>query len=112
MPAPSVEVNSAVGAGDAFLAGLLFSLVRDHGWSEALVTATAAGAAVCLTPGTALCTAADTHRLETRVRVERGGAARRRLTSLQTLACCAGGYTPARVLGWNDRHVEGCKGRT
>ena len=69
-PAPSVEVNSAVGAGDAFLAGLLFSLVRRHPWSEALVTATAAGAAVCLTPGTALCTAADTHRLDTRVRVE------------------------------------------
>ncbi len=73
VPAPSVEVNSAVGAGDAFLAGLLFSLVRDHGWDEALATATAAGAAVCLTPGTTLCTSADTHRLETRVRVERVG---------------------------------------
>ena len=70
-PAPSVEVNSAVGAGDAFLAGLLFSLVRDRSWSEALRTATAAGAATCLTPGTALCRAAESRRLERRVRVER-----------------------------------------
>lgn len=68
---PAVEVNSAVGAGDAFLAGLLFSLVRGHGWAEALTTATAAGAATCLTPGTALCRAAETRRLEARVRVRR-----------------------------------------
>ena len=70
VPAPFVEVNSAVGAGDAFLAGLLFALVRDHGWVEALGTATAAGAATCLAPGTALCRVAETRRLETRVRVE------------------------------------------
>ncbi len=66
-----VEVRSAVGAGDAFLAGLIFGLVRNRGWAAALATATAAGAATCLAPGTALGRVTDARRLETRVRVER-----------------------------------------
>ena len=66
-----VEVRSAVGAGDAFLAGLIFGLVRNRGWAAALTTATAAGAATCLAPGTALGRVTDARRLETRVRVER-----------------------------------------
>ena len=67
---PAVEVNSAVGAGDAFLAGLLLGLVRRHEWPEALALAAAAGAATCLSPGTSLCRAVDTRRLEERAVVE------------------------------------------
>ncbi len=61
--APTVEVQSAVGAGDAFLAGLLLGLKRGRGWERALELASAAGAAVCLTPGTQLCRAAQVERL-------------------------------------------------
>ena len=54
-----VEVRSAVGAGDAFLAGLIFGLVRGRGWAASLATATASGAAACLAPGTSLGRASD-----------------------------------------------------
>ena len=70
VPALPIEVNSAVGAGDASLAGLLLALVRGRRWAEAPATATAAGAATCLAPGAALCRASETRRLETHVRVE------------------------------------------
>jgi 1-phosphofructokinase len=60
---PPVEVRSAVGAGDAFLAGLLLGLKRGRGWQRALELASAAGAAVCVTPGTQLCRAEDVERL-------------------------------------------------
>lgn len=69
--APPVEVNSAVGAGDSFLAGLLLGLVRGRGWPEALALASAAGSACCLTPGTLLCRERDVRRLRPSVRVER-----------------------------------------
>lgn len=61
--APAVEVESAVGAGDAFLAGLMLGLKRGRGWERALELASAAGAAVCLTPGTALCRAEQVEEL-------------------------------------------------
>ena len=69
--APVVEVDSAVGAGDGFLAGLLLGLTRGWSWEEALSLAAAAGSAVCLTPGTALCRAAQVDQLIPRVAVER-----------------------------------------
>ena len=61
--APSVEVDSAIGAGDGFLAGLLLGLKRGRGWDEALALASAAGSAVCLTPGTMLCRARQVQEL-------------------------------------------------
>jgi 1-phosphofructokinase len=72
--APSVEVESAIGAGDAFLAGLLLGLRRSEGWPRALARATAAGSASCLTPGTGLCRQRDVLRLMDEVRVERVAA--------------------------------------
>ncbi|MCH9058776.1 MAG: 1-phosphofructokinase family hexose kinase [Planctomycetes bacterium] len=69
--AAPVEVNSAVGAGDAFLAGLLLGLVRDEGWVQALTLGAAAGSACCMTAGTLLCHAADVARLQGSIRVER-----------------------------------------
>lgn len=68
---PHVDVVSAVGAGDAFLSGLVCSLVRDEAWESALALAAAAGAATCLTAGTLLCEGADVERLRPLVRVER-----------------------------------------
>ncbi len=68
---PPIEVVSAVGAGDAFLSGLLCGLVREHDWESALTLAGAAGAAACLTPGTVLCSGADVWRIRPLVTLER-----------------------------------------
>lgn len=68
---PEVEVVSSVGAGDAFLAGMLLQLSDNAEMEEALRWATAAGAAACLSPGTQLCKRDDVLRLLDQVRVER-----------------------------------------
>ncbi|MEI5998045.1 1-phosphofructokinase family hexose kinase [Paraburkholderia bengalensis] len=62
MPALKTEVRSAIGAGDSFLAGLIWAL--DHGAvaSEALAYATAAAAATMKQTGTRLCDARDVAR--------------------------------------------------
>lgn len=60
---PLVTVDSAVGAGDGFLAGLLLGLRQDRGWAESLRLASAVGAAVCMAPGTALCHRGDVNEL-------------------------------------------------
>lgn len=62
-PALPVPVASTIGAGDSFLAGLLWALSRDADLAEALRQATAAGAAALLQSGTALSLAADIDRL-------------------------------------------------
>lgn len=68
---PPVEVDSAVGAGDGFMAGLLLGLKKEGRWTDALALATAAASAVCLTPGTALCHQAQVWELLPQVVVER-----------------------------------------
>jgi 1-phosphofructokinase len=69
---PETTVASAVGAGDALLAGLLLKLDdNDGGIEEGLRWGTAAGAAACLTPGTQLCFREDVLRVLPQVRVER-----------------------------------------
>ena len=62
MPALATEVRSAIGAGDSFLAGLIWAL--DHGAlaCEALAYATAAAAATMKQTGTRLCDAQDVAR--------------------------------------------------
>lgn len=67
---PEVAVESAVGAGDSFLAGLLLGLKRGDGWGAALTLAAAAGSACCLAHGTQLCCEPDVWRLRPRARVE------------------------------------------
>ena len=67
---PKTEVVSAVGAGDALLAGLLMKLEEGAGMEEALRWGTAAGAAACLTQGTQLCRRDDFTQLLPDVRVE------------------------------------------
>jgi 1-phosphofructokinase family hexose kinase len=66
---PEVNVVSAVGAGDAFLAGLLLGLKHGEGWQESLRLAAAAGAACCLEHGTQLCHETQVVRLRPGVQV-------------------------------------------
>jgi 1-phosphofructokinase len=67
---PAVSVESAVGAGDAFLAGLLLGLKRGDSWESALSLGAAAGSACCLTHGTQLCREPDVWRLRPQATVE------------------------------------------
>ena len=60
---PKVELHSAIGAGDSFVAGLCLALSRNQGVEEALELAVATAAATLLTPGTELCRKKDVDRL-------------------------------------------------
>jgi 6-phosphofructokinase 2 len=62
--APEVGVVSAVGAGDAFLAGLVLRLAQGRSIEEAFRTAVAAGTATTMLPATGLCRRDDVARLE------------------------------------------------
>lgn len=62
-PAPPVEPVSAVGAGDSFVGGMVFSLAAGHGIADAFRYGVAAGSAAVLNPGTELCHAGDVRRL-------------------------------------------------
>jgi len=68
-PALSVKTVSAVGAGDSFVAGMVWSLARGHGLVDAFRCGVAAGSAALLTPGTELSHAEDIHRLLPQVAV-------------------------------------------
>lgn len=63
LPAIPVEVSSAVGAGDSFLAAMVFKLAEGRPAAEALRFGMAGGAAAVLTPGTGLARAEDIYRL-------------------------------------------------
>jgi 6-phosphofructokinase 2 len=60
LPALKVQVNSAVGAGDSFVAGVTLGLVRGWPLRQAFCLGMAAGTASLTTPGTELCRRADT----------------------------------------------------
>lgn len=59
MPALPVRVVSAVGAGDSFLAALIWALARGSSAQDALAYGLAAGAAAVLNAGTVLARAED-----------------------------------------------------
>ena len=63
MTTPKVEVKSAVGAGDSFLAGITLGLARKRPLEEAFALGLAAGTAAVLTAGTELCRRDDVERL-------------------------------------------------
>jgi 6-phosphofructokinase 2 len=67
LPAIDVEVNSAVGAGDSFLAGMTYGLAAGRAPLEAFRMAAAAGACAVESPGTDLCKTADVDALLKRV---------------------------------------------
>jgi 6-phosphofructokinase 2 len=59
LPAIKVPVQSAVGAGDSFIAAMTWSLAEGHDIGEAFRFGLAAGAAAVMTPGTELCRRQD-----------------------------------------------------
>ncbi|MDZ7800890.1 MAG: 1-phosphofructokinase family hexose kinase [Trueperaceae bacterium] len=68
---PRVEVDSALGAGDALLAGVLVARADGADPAEALRLGVACGTATALTPGTDLCRRDDVERVRAQVTVER-----------------------------------------
>lgn len=68
--APDMRVVSAVGAGDSFLATMVWRLDEGDEIPDALRYGVAAGSAALLTPGTELCHVADVNRLLADVTVE------------------------------------------
>jgi 1-phosphofructokinase family hexose kinase len=68
--APRVRAVSAVGSGDAFLAGVVLTLSRGGAMEDALRLGIAAGTASVLNPGTELCHRREVDILIPRVRVQ------------------------------------------
>lgn len=66
----SVPVASTIGAGDSFVAGLVWALSQGHHEAQAFAHAMAASAAALLSQGTALCDPADVARLLGQVQVQ------------------------------------------
>ena len=62
-PGLAVEVRSTVGAGDSFLAAMVFALANGRDAEDAFRYGMAAGAAAVLNPGTGLCHRDDVERL-------------------------------------------------
>jgi 6-phosphofructokinase 2 len=68
---PAVEVDSAVGAGDSLLAGVLIAIAEGKPWDEVLRVGVACGTATAMTPGTDLCHPETVATLLPEVRLER-----------------------------------------
>ena len=60
---PTVKQESAVGAGDSMVAGLLFGLSEDMSIGDLVRFGVAAGTAATMTPGTELCRKKDTEKI-------------------------------------------------
>lgn len=65
-----VNVQTTVGAGDSFVAGMVWALSRGESLLKAFQFGIASGSAALLAPGTSLCQAADVHTLMPQVIVE------------------------------------------
>ncbi|MBP7001353.1 1-phosphofructokinase family hexose kinase [Amaricoccus sp.] len=62
-PAPEVATQSATGAGDSFVGGMVLALAEGRPVVQAFLLGMAAGAATAMAPGTDLCRRADVERL-------------------------------------------------
>ena len=67
---PAVEVKSTVGAGDSFLAGIIWALEKGLSLEEVARYAVAAGTAAAMEEGTSVCTIEAVQKLAGRVGVE------------------------------------------
>lgn len=65
--APTVKIESKVGAGDSTVGGIVLSLAHGKSVTEAVRYGVAAGAAAVTTPGTELCRRQDTEELYQRI---------------------------------------------
>ena len=70
LKAPKIEVRSAVGAGDSFVAGLTLALAEGRPLEDAAVYAVAAGTATVLAPGSMVCRREDVEALHQRMKRE------------------------------------------
>jgi len=61
--APTVSIESKIGAGDSMVAGIALALARGKALRDAVRFGVAAGSAAVMTPGTELCRREDTERL-------------------------------------------------
>ena len=68
---PKVAMESAVGAGDSFTAGMVWGMASGWKIEKAFSLGIAAGAAAALTPGTELCHADDVWRFANQIEVEK-----------------------------------------
>lgn len=68
--AVEIPVMTTIGAGDSFLAALVWSLMQERSLSDALRLAVAAGAGALLGSGTGLCQRKDIERLAPQVHIE------------------------------------------
>ena len=64
-----VDVQTTIGAGDSFVAGMVWALSREDSLLKAFQFGMASGAAALLSPGTSLCQAADVHGFLPRITV-------------------------------------------
>ena len=78
-----IKPVSAVGAGDSFLGGLVWSLASGHGLETAFRYGNAAGSAAILAPGTELCRPDDVERLFGQVVIQALGQVSEPLRSAQ-----------------------------
>jgi 6-phosphofructokinase 2 len=65
--APTVRVQSRVGAGDSMVGGMVHAMLRGENMVDAARLGVASGSATCMMPGTQLCVAADVERLVARI---------------------------------------------
>ncbi len=75
LPALKVEVRSAVGAGDSFIAGMTLALAHGAAPEVAFRWGIAAGTAAVLTPGTGLCKRENVERFFDAISQEQGAPA-------------------------------------
>lgn len=69
-PPLTIETRSAVGAGDSFVGGLVWSLAQGGEWTESLAWGVACGTGALLSVSTGLCQASDALNLREQVRLE------------------------------------------
>ncbi len=59
----AVDVQTTIGAGDSFVAGMVWGISRDESLLKAFQLGMASGAAALLRPGTSLCTPENVYSL-------------------------------------------------
>ena len=115
LPAIAVKERTGVGAGDAFLAGLVLGLARGQSCEEALRLAIAAGAAAVAGIGTARVQRADIEALYRGFRLEEAEFSvqafiLRRVTEQSAFRRAAGAHCPRPIELDQEFHDRMCLG--
>ncbi len=69
---PVIDTDSAVGAGDSMVAGMIHGFLNEKDVQEAVIYGIAAGTAATITPGTELCRKDDTEEIAAWIRKNEG----------------------------------------